>query len=102
MIISIPKTEVMQVDEQGRVDVATKAELKSVCKFACPQADCSRVFFNAHGCKCHAGKCKHKDFHVIEKILAIYQPKIHTHPQPSHNYFMKSFFKLNNTEINHR
>ena len=71
MEISIEKTEVMQVSEQDRVAPATVAELKSVCKFECPHAGCSRVFHNAHGCKCHAGKCRFKNFYAVDKILAV-------------------------------
>ena len=60
MEISVDKTEVMHVEEQGRAAKASDAELKGVCK-QCPHVGCNRVFFNAHGCKCHAGKCRRKD-----------------------------------------
>ena len=69
MEINVDKTEVMHVVEQDRVEPATDAELKAVCKFKCPHVGCSRVFQNAHGCKCHAGKCRRKDWHEVEKIL---------------------------------
>ena len=71
MEISIEKIEVMQVTEQGRTDPATTEELKNVCKYTCPHAGCSRVFLNAHGCKCHAGKCRYKNFHAVDKLLQV-------------------------------
>ena len=74
MEISIEKTEVMQVAEQGRSEPATKEELVSVCNLTCPHAGCSRVFLNAHGCKCHAGKCRYKNFYEVDKILAVRGP----------------------------
>ena len=69
MEINASKTEVMHVMEQGRVASATTAELKAVCKFKCPHVGCPRVFHNAHGCKCHAGKCSRKDWIEVSKIL---------------------------------
>ena len=66
MEISIEKTEVMQVTEQGRTELATKEEIVSVCNFTCPHAGCSQVFLNAHGCKCHAGKCRYKNFYEVD------------------------------------
>ena len=71
MEINVTKTEVMHVEEQGRTTPATNAELKAVCKFECPHAGCTRVFQNAHGCKCHAGKCRYKNWHEVEKILDV-------------------------------
>ena len=69
MEISVEKTEVMHVEEQGRIAPATTEEIKGACKFECPHIGCKRVFFNAHGCKCHAGKCRRKDWYEVEKIL---------------------------------
>ena len=69
MIISVEKTEVMHVEEQGRVSTASAEELEGVCKFECPHVDCKRVFYNAHGCKCNAGKCRRKNWYAVEKIL---------------------------------
>ena len=71
MDISIEKTEVMHVEEQGRVAPATITELEGVCKFTCPHAGCDRVFLNAHGCKCHAGRCRRKGWFEVEKILEV-------------------------------
>ena len=70
MEISIPKTEVMHVCPQGKVSTTTAAEARKVCKFKCMNIGCNRVFNNVHGMKCHAGKCRWKNFYHIEKILA--------------------------------
>ena len=71
MMINKTKTEVMHVKEQGRVSPLTKQEAKSVCKHECPHDDCRRVFYNAHGCKVHAGKCKKRDVFPVDKILEV-------------------------------
>ena len=71
MEISIEKTEVMHVTEQDRAEPASRSELEKVCTFTCPHVGCSRVFYNAHGCKCHAGKCRYKNFYAVDKILAM-------------------------------
>ena len=73
MKISIPKTEVMHVQEQGRIPPATAAEARAVCKYACPNAEhgCDRVFFNMHGMKCHYGKCKWGNEYDVDKILEV-------------------------------
>ena len=71
MTINVGKTEFMDVCEQGRVPEATAAEAKGVAKFKCPHAGCNRVFFNIHGCKCHAGKCRWKNFYIVEKIVDV-------------------------------
>ena len=70
MIISIDKTEVMHVEEQGRVVPATAMEAAEVYTFKCPNVGCNKVLYNAYGCKCHAGKCKYKDHFELEKILS--------------------------------
>ena len=51
MTINIDKTEVMHVEEQGRVTSVTTQEAAKACKYACPNPGCKKVFFNAHGCK---------------------------------------------------
>ena len=71
MEINVEKTEAMHVEEQGRVTPATIEELKGACKFECPHIGCKRVFHNAHGCKCHAGKCRRKDWYEVDKILDV-------------------------------
>ena len=71
MVISVDKTEVMHVEEQGRVAQATIEELQAACTFKCPHIGCERVFHNAHGCKCHAGKCRRKNWYEVEKILDV-------------------------------
>ena len=71
MQISIAKTEVMHVCPQGKTSVTTIEEAKKVCKFKCTNIGCNRVFRNAHGLKCHAGKCRWRGFYHIEKILAV-------------------------------
>ena len=71
MTINIKKTEVMHVKEPGRVSPLTAAEAKGVCKHACPHDGCRKTFFNAHGCKVHAGRCRWRDMYVVDKILAV-------------------------------
>ena len=71
MEISITKTEVMHVREQGRVTRATSQEAKAVCTVVCPNIGCNKVFFNAHGAKCHAGRCKWRNTYNIDRILAV-------------------------------
>ena len=70
MVISIPKTEVMHVCEQGEVSKTTQEEAKKICKFKCLNVGCDKVFHNAHGAKCHAGKCKWRNYYTIDRILA--------------------------------
>ena len=69
MIINITKTEAMHVKEQGRVAPATKDEAKGVCKHVCPHLGCSKVFYNVHGCKVHAGRCRMRDIYLAKKFL---------------------------------
>jgi hypothetical protein len=70
MIISIDKTEVMQVREQDRVSRATTEEAANVCKVVCPHTGCGRIFLNVHDMKCHAGRCRWKGWdNEIERIL---------------------------------
>ena len=72
MTINIRKTEVMQVEEQGRVTPVTAEEATKACTYTtCPNPGCNKVFFNAHGCKCHAGRCKFRDHFYLDKILAV-------------------------------
>mgnify|MGYP003326603192 CR=1 FL=1 len=71
MDISIAKTQVMQVAEQDRVPEATPEEARGVSKYKCPNVGCNKVFFNIHGCKCHAGKCSRRDYYPVEKLLAV-------------------------------
>ena len=71
MTINISKTEVMHVQEQGRVAPVTAEEATKACKYTCPNPGCNKVFFNAHGCKCHAGRCKFKDHFYVDKLLAV-------------------------------
>ena len=71
MEISISKTEVMQVREQGRIAPATPAEAAAVCTYTCPHLGCGKVFYNMHGCKCHAGKCRWQQEYEVDRILAV-------------------------------
>ena len=71
MSINIAKTEVIQVQEQGRIPRATADEAKAICKYVCPHPGCDKVFYNAHGCKCHAGRCHRKNFYEVDKLLAV-------------------------------
>ena len=41
-----------------------------ICKHKCPHVGCSKVFFNSHGLKCHKGKCKWKQWYIVDRILA--------------------------------
>ena len=69
MTINSDKTEVVHFCEQGRVPESTAEEVKAVCKHTCPHVGCDKVFFNKHGLHCHAGKCKWKQWFVVERIL---------------------------------
>ena len=71
MEINASKTEVMHVKEQGRVSPMTTSEAKRVCKHACPHVGCHKVFFNMHGCKVHAGKCRWRDEFIVDRILKV-------------------------------
>ena len=71
MEISIAKTEVMHVCPQGKTTITTAEEAKKVCKFKCTNIGCNKVFKNLHGMKCHAGRCRWRDFYHIDKILAV-------------------------------
>ena len=53
MEISIKKTKAMRVYKQGEVTKTTAEEAKKICKFACPNIGCTKVFFNKHGMRCH-------------------------------------------------
>ena len=75
MEISIAKTEVMQVREQDRVPRATAEEAANVCKHVCPHAGCGKVFLNIHAMKCHAGRCRRRDWdNIMERILDVRGP----------------------------
>lgn len=71
MDINRTKTEVMHVKEQSRVSPLTAEEARDVCKHECPHDDCHRVFYSAHGCKVHAGKCRWRDMYTVDKILDV-------------------------------
>ena len=71
MSINAGKTEVMHICEQGRMPAATAAECTKVAKHKCPHIGCNKVFFNTHGCKVHAGKCKRGKLYVVDRILAV-------------------------------
>ena len=58
MHINIDNTEVVHVEKQDRVTQTTTTETKGVCKHACPNVVCTKTFYNVHGCKMHAGRCK--------------------------------------------
>ena len=46
----------------------TSKEAKAQTKYHCPHVDCDDVFYNMHGMKVHAGKCKRRHYYEIEKI----------------------------------
>ena len=58
MTINTDKTEIMHVREQDRVPKITAAQVKAVCTVAYTHVGCDRVFYNVHGMRCHAGRCK--------------------------------------------
>ena len=70
MEINVTKTECMRVCTQGRVTVS-EAEMKKTCKFKCNHVGCGWTFANAHGLKCHQGKCRHRDVHLVDSILDV-------------------------------
>ena len=71
MSINIGKTEVMHVTAQGKVSSTTNKEAVKVCKHTCRNEGCNMVFRNAHGAKCHAGKCKWRHAHAMDRILKV-------------------------------
>jgi len=71
MHISVDKTEAMHIAEQGAVSCTTNEEATKVCKYTCKNAGCNKVFYNAHGMRCHAGKCRWRNSFIMEKILAV-------------------------------
>ena len=46
------------VSQEATAAASAAAEAKAVCKFACPNIGCSKVFSNKHGMLCHKGRCK--------------------------------------------
>ena len=74
MQINVKKTKVMHVREQGMVSKTTVEEAERVCKFKCPHIGCTRIFYNKHGMKCHAVKCKWKDDYLIKRIAGVRGP----------------------------
>ena len=71
MEISIDKTKVMHVCPQGKVTATTATEAKKVCKHKCTHPGCNKVFHTARGAKCHAGKCRWKQYYIIDRILQV-------------------------------
>ena len=71
MQISLSKTEVMHVCNQGEVSHTKPEEAIKICKFKCTNVGCSRVFHNVHGAKCHAGKCRWRQYYLIDKLLDV-------------------------------
>ena len=71
MTINTDKTETMHVAAQDKVTRTTNTEAVKVCKFVCKNVGCDMVFYNAHGAKCHAGRCKWKRAFEMEKILEV-------------------------------
>ena len=69
MAINVDKTEVVHFCEQGRVPTATRADMTGICKHVCQHVGCKKVFFNMHGLKCHQGKCKWGQWHIVDRIL---------------------------------
>ena len=74
MVISVDKTKTMKVSKQGPVTKTTTDEAKKVCKFACPNMGCNRVFFSKRGLLCHQGRCKWWDEFLIDKIVDVRGP----------------------------
>ena len=36
-----------------------------------PGAGCQKTFYNVHGCKVHADKCRWRDVFIVERILKV-------------------------------
>ena len=70
MSINSDKTEVVQFCEQGRVPTSSAEEMRALCKHKCPHVGCKKAFFNMHGLKCHQGRCKWKQWYIVDRILA--------------------------------
>ena len=69
MYVNKAKTETVQFREQGRIPAAKVAEIKAKCKHKCDHVGCGKVFFNLHGLKCHQGRCKWKQWYLVDRIL---------------------------------
>ena len=69
MVISIPKTKVLHVRAQDAVSRTTNREAEAACKYTCPHVNCGYKFKTKHGMRVHAGKCKHKNVFVVERLL---------------------------------
>ena len=64
----------MRVCKQGAVTRTTTEEARSVCKFACPNIGCTKVFHNKHGMLCHKGRCKWRNEYLIDRIVDVRGP----------------------------
>ena len=61
----------MHVCEQETVSVSVTmtTQATKVCRHKCKNPACNKVFFNAHGTKCHQGKYRRKNTYVMYKIM---------------------------------
>ena len=71
MIINVAKTVCMHVRRQEKCSEVTDKEARSNAKFVCPHVGCNYVFHNKHGLKIHMAKCKRRDIHIVDKIVAV-------------------------------
>ena len=69
MTINIAKTKVMHVGAQDEVTPTTETEAKEICTFVCKNVGCDWVFHNAHGAKCHQGKCRYRDHWEADRLM---------------------------------
>ena len=49
----------------------TTAEAAREATYKCPHVGCDFKFHNKHGAKIHAGRCRHKDTYLLDKILDV-------------------------------
>ena len=71
MIISIDKTEVMHVRDQGALGKIDKDKARAECKHKCSHLGCRKTFATKHGLAVHKGKCKWSRWCEVEKLLAV-------------------------------
>ena len=71
MIINVAKTQCMHVQRQEVCPLVTDDEIRMRAKFVCPHINCNHVFYNQHGLKVHAARCKKRDVYNADKIIDV-------------------------------
>ena len=61
----------MEVCEQDRVSKTIPDESRKACKHTYTNVGCNFVFTNKMGLKCHAGRCKCRDYYLVERMLDV-------------------------------